>query len=105
MLTGWYLVRLVFHENRWTWTNIIISGFWANGQENTGAVRAINSVNPVVDVNAPEMACGWGSGPAGSVAEVDAGSEVEWQLKNGEGGPWIHAKGYVFFCTEAKHRS
>jgi len=45
------------------------------------------------------MACGWGSAPAGSVAEVSAGSEVEWQLKNGDGGTWVHAKGYVSFYT------
>lgn len=84
----------------------VMSTFIANGKSfggpNAGAsdgsspIRPISSVEPVMDVNSDAYGCGPGSQPAGTTAEAAAGSEIEFQMRNGDGGPWVHVMGPTF---------
>lgn len=81
-----------------------MSTFIANGQTYKGPlsggaadgpIRPISTVEPVMDVGSEAYGCGPGSAPGSGVAEVSAGSEVEFQMRNGDGGTWVHVKGPV----------
>lgn len=68
-------------------------------------VWSINSVEPVTDKGSPEMKCGRGGQSGSGVAKVSAGSDVAFQLANGEGGPWVHILGLtsyqIYGCGDA----
>jgi hypothetical protein len=66
----------------------------------------VGSQGPVLDLNAPDMACGNGADtPAAALAAARPGSNITLQWTNGDGGRWMHPWGsmqtYLARCTGA----
>lgn len=82
-----------------------LSGVWIDGKHYPGPmpqessaqyiVRSVNSVDPVKGTDNPDLNCGHNAQKAGQVADAAPGSHVAVSFRNGEGGPWVHAKGGV----------